>query len=145
MYTLSVYIAGKIDVFENLDIVHITLLVVLEVIDSRVGRITGAELIKKKTSTNLLSENWTDLAWQRHRVVKTGNLSNQSKCAECGKGDLLKVCDSRVDFIHGRGPHWHPRLQGLVHGVGFSTRKNTVEGATCPGLGVGGVAFSARG
>ena len=28
MYTLSVYIAGEIDLFENLDIVHITLLVV---------------------------------------------------------------------------------------------------------------------
>ena len=27
MYTLSVYIAGEIDLFENLDIVHITLLV----------------------------------------------------------------------------------------------------------------------
>jgi hypothetical protein len=29
MYTLSLYIAGEIDLFENLDIVHITLLVVL--------------------------------------------------------------------------------------------------------------------
>ena len=28
MYTLSVYIAGEIDLLENLDIVHITLLVV---------------------------------------------------------------------------------------------------------------------
>ena len=28
MYTLSAYIAGEIDLFENLDIVHITLLVV---------------------------------------------------------------------------------------------------------------------
>ena len=29
MYTLSVYIAGEIDLFENLDIVHIKLLVVV--------------------------------------------------------------------------------------------------------------------
>ena len=31
MYTLSVYIAGEIDLFESLDIVHITLLVVVHV------------------------------------------------------------------------------------------------------------------
>ena len=48
MYTLSVYIAGEIDLLENLDTVHITLLVERSILSGR-DRLQLTELIRNTT------------------------------------------------------------------------------------------------